>query len=137
MQHACAELKKRIRAHPHVRLGHGSKDTAHVRVDTSLVLWPEDPASGLSYGITLSAMCRPLCTVSFHFSKSFEDLLLLFGIDVDEGTSTMHNNCYVDWIALNSEGPKSARKIIFSNSCYFFSNCAFLGWIGSAQETCI
>ena len=34
-QHACAELKNRIRAHPHVRLGHGSKDTAHVRVDTS------------------------------------------------------------------------------------------------------
>ena len=35
-QHACAELKNRIRAHPHVRLGHGSKDTAHVRVDTSI-----------------------------------------------------------------------------------------------------
>ena len=34
-QHACAELKNRIRAHPHVQLGHGSKDTAHVRVDTS------------------------------------------------------------------------------------------------------
>ena len=34
-QHACVELKNRIRAHPHVRLGHGSKDMAHVLVDTS------------------------------------------------------------------------------------------------------
>ena len=29
---ACIELKNRIRARPHVRLGHGSKDTAHVRL---------------------------------------------------------------------------------------------------------
>ena len=36
--HACAELKNRIRTHPHIRLGHGSKDTAHVRVDTSYFL---------------------------------------------------------------------------------------------------
>ena len=27
-----------MRAHAHVRLGHGSKDTAHVRVDTSKFL---------------------------------------------------------------------------------------------------
>ena len=37
--HACAELKNRIRAYPHVRLGHGSKDTAHVRVDTSILIF--------------------------------------------------------------------------------------------------
>ena len=28
-------IEKQMCAHPHVRLGHGSKDTAHVRVDTS------------------------------------------------------------------------------------------------------
>ena len=27
-----------MHANPHVRLGHGSKDTAHVRVDTSLTI---------------------------------------------------------------------------------------------------
>ena len=38
-QHACAELKNRTHAHPRVRLGHGSKDTAHVRVGTSYNIW--------------------------------------------------------------------------------------------------
>ena len=28
-------IKKQMCAHLHVRLGHGSKDTAHVRLDTS------------------------------------------------------------------------------------------------------
>ena len=35
-QHACTELKNRIRVHALVWLGHGSKDTAHVCVDTSI-----------------------------------------------------------------------------------------------------
>ena len=30
-------IEKQMSAHPHVRLGHGSKDTAHVRVDTSKI----------------------------------------------------------------------------------------------------
>ena len=30
-------IEKQMCAHPHVRLGHGSKDTAHVRVDTSII----------------------------------------------------------------------------------------------------
>ena len=38
--YACAELKNRIRAHAHVRLGRGSKDTAHVRIDTSIIVTP-------------------------------------------------------------------------------------------------
>ena len=31
------KIEKQMRAHPHVRLGHGSKRTAHVRVDTSYI----------------------------------------------------------------------------------------------------
>ena len=31
-------IEKQMCAHPHVRLGHGSKDTAHVRIDTSLII---------------------------------------------------------------------------------------------------
>ena len=33
-------IEKQMCAHPHVRLGHGSKDTAHVRVDTSYTAIP-------------------------------------------------------------------------------------------------
>ena len=33
---ACLRRIEKQDTHPHVRLGHGSKDTAHVRVDTSI-----------------------------------------------------------------------------------------------------
>ena len=36
---AMRRIEKQMCAHPHVRLGHGSKDTAHVRVDTSIIIF--------------------------------------------------------------------------------------------------
>ena len=50
---AGAELKNRIRAHAHVQLGHGSKDTAHGRVDTSNYLSQLRLIEKLKHGTTV------------------------------------------------------------------------------------
>ena len=49
--------KKMMRAHPHVRLDHGSKDTAHVRVDT-ISFW------GLYFNYSLLDKCVDIFSYS-------------------------------------------------------------------------
>ena len=41
----------------------------------------------------------PLCTISFHASETFQDLFVLFGIDISKGTAAaMHETVLFDWM---------------------------------------
>ena len=90
----CARrIEKRMRAHPHVRLGHGSKRTAHIRVDTSLFIMlmilpskflfslrPWNRKLALQESVQWHPAWSPLCCPTFPVYFSVDKRMVLYVI---------------------------------------------------------
>ena len=61
--------------------------------------------------------------IGSHISKTVRDLVFYFGIDIYQGTATMHKKFVLDGIILNSIGT-TVKNCTYSVCIFFLQKCS-------------